>query len=356
MNKTGTYRGFLCFMPGELYIGEKDGIPHVEFSELDIGAMHIAGKNACICGDGISFVMEVNELDGAVTLTAENGRLTGEMFVKEVDMHFSIDLEKTSDSCEFSEEYYIIPEKNREILKYNRTFEDGPAEIFSTWELGNREVLEVAEAMGIAVENHHDFATICALMRKTEAVIHQDGVNYCHSRDHGTLAQLHQALAHNHYTNCRGISIVYAGILRAYGFHASYVECWPADPTSQEIHVVCEVYVPDLEKFVVVDISNRLIFFKNGVPLSLLELRETIANGEEGQITANPEIRHTLEENLSYLSKNLAVFCKQARSNEADEIQKDNSICLVPRELRALFSQWKHIQYFTSNPGDFYTK
>lgn len=355
MNGTGTYKGFLCFMDGELYVGEKDGRLHAEASMPAIGVMHTPTKEARRTENGISFIMEVNALDGTVELKEENGRLTGGMFVKEVDMHFSIDMEKVSEEYVFCDPYFQIAAENRSILRTNNTYSSEPGAVRHRYELENREVLKEALYRGITPEHRHDFSAICELMRKTEQVIHQDGVNYRHAEEHGTLAQLRQALEHDGYTNCRGISIVFSGILRAYGFCSSYVECWPADPRSSEIHVVCEVYVPDLEKYAVIDISNRMLFFRDGMPLSLIELRDTIAAGEEDTLTCNEDARNSLDEVLAYLSKNLAVFRKQISNNEKDDIAKKNSICLVPEELRDAFSQNGYANcYITSNRNDFY--
>lgn len=316
--------------------------------------MHLSAENAHISDHGISFVVEVNGLDGIVELQAENGHLTGEMFIKEVNMRFKVDMNKTADDYTFCDLYYVVTEENREILRTNNTYTTAPAPFSITYELENQGVLKIARDLGITLENHHDFASIYELMEKTEHVIHQDGVNYCHSKDHGTIAQLKHAMGQNNLTNCRGISIIFSGILRAYGFRASYVECWPADPSSSEIHVVCEVYAPDLKKYVAVDISNRMIFFKDHVPLSLFELRNAIVSGEEDLLTCNENVRNSLNEVLAYLSKNLVVFCKQRDNNESDEIGENNAVCLAPEELREVFASKWNLQHVTSNPKSFF--
>lgn len=337
-----------------MYVGEKEGQPHVEFSLPAIGVMHTSAKTACFLPNELTFVMEVNSLDGVVTLKVGNGGLVGEMYVKEVDMRFPVELQKCSDEYMFCDEYYRISEENRAILRENNTYSSAASTVHSTYVLNDANVLSAAQDMGIAVENRHDFATICELMRKTEHVIHHDGVNYHHADQPGTLAQLRQAAAQHNMTNCRGLAIIYSGILRAYGFCSSYVECWPADPDSTEIHVVCEVYAPDLRKQVAVDISQRMIFFRKGVPLSLPELRDAIIAGEESTITCNEDARNSLDEALAYLSKNLVVFCKQRDNNETDEIVKANAIYLAPQELTDVFAKRWNAGYITSSRKAFY--
>lgn len=355
MNCEGTYKGYLCFMDGELYIGEKDGKDHIEFSIPAIGLMHSSTKDAVINGNEMRFIMEVNGLDGMISIKEENGKLDGEMYVKEVDMHFKVDMKKESDKYEFCEEYYIVSEENRNILRENCTYSNAPSTIKQTYDLGNEEVLKVSEELGIITDNNHDFATLLDLMNKTEQVIHQDGVNYVHTKEHGTLAQLNHAIKHNHHTNCRGISIIFSGILRAYGFNSSYVECFPSDPNSSEIHVVTEVYVPDFHKYVMFDISNRMVVFKDNIPLSIMELRNAISNGEDGILTSNENIRNPLNEVLAYLSKNLVVISKQVNNNEVDEIDENNSICLVPEELKSAFAKRKDLQFVSTNINDYYS-
>lgn len=355
MNLAGTYRGYFCFMDGELYVGMKDGQPHMECSFPPVGEMHNPIEEPNFDNDRISFATRVNGLDAAAEMHVEGNRLVGEMYVKEVDMRFKIDMEKISDEYSFGDHHYIVTEENRNILRSNSTYTADSASVKLTYDLANQDVLKAVQEFGIRVENHHDFATILELMKQVEAVVHQDGVNYCHNRkERGTIAQLSHAKMQNGFTNCRGIAILFSGILRAYGFRSSYVECWPADPQSPEIHVVCEVYLPDLAKYVMVDISSRMVYFKDGIPLSLVELQNIIATGEESKITCNDNPRHPLDQMLAYMSKNLMVFFKQCHNNETQEIDDDNSICLVPVELKDTYMQSRPAQYFTSNLADFY--
>ena len=114
----------------------------------------------------------------------------------------SIDLElikeviykKISEDAGFAEQRYEIPKENLQKLREHTEYENIECVSAMTYELNNKEVLAYIKNKGIAVENHHDFATICELMKKTCEVIHHDGTNYHHDdQNYGTIAQIEYA-------------------------------------------------------------------------------------------------------------------------------------------------------------------
>lgn len=92
------------------------------------------------------------------------------------------------------------------------------------------------------------------------------------------------------------MAMILSGVLRAYGFQANVVECHSDDVNSPKIHVVCEVFCEDLNKTVLLDPSNNLIYYLNSQPLSLIELREAIINDQSEKITLNEDSSHNGED------------------------------------------------------------
>lgn len=357
MSIYGTYQGFFAVADGELYVGEKDGTAHVEVSYTSIGEMHQETYEVELRGDYLNFQVKINDFYAKIELEKQEENLKGTFHLDMVDMHVPLELEKKSDTYEFAEPYVMIPQENIDRLREHNLFEVEETENVITYDLENPKVLSYVREHGIDVDNHNDFATMCALMKRTSEVIHHDGVNYKHSEKIGTIAQFEHAIKQNNFTNCRGIAIILAGVFRAYGFRASYVECWPIEIESAEIHVVCEAFVPDLEKYVMFDVSNNLIYYLGEKPLSAQELRDACAAGRVEEIQVSQEASHngeylSKEEALGYQLKNLVYLRKMVCNDEEHEISKETGICLGSKEL--LGAVEKNNLYTTCNPNLFY--
>lgn len=169
----------------------------------------------------------------------------------------------------------------------------------------------------------------------------------------GTIAQMEYAFQHDHHTNCRGLALILAGILRAYGYRASAVEC---RPLSGDVHVVCEVYLEDLKKWVMMDPTNDLVYYQNTTPLSLIELREAMINHAELSLNENAN-RNGKELDimslLAFMSNKMFYFVKAIDSCEDKTITNDNAICLTSKELMNEECEWK---ITTNNVAAYYQK
>ncbi|MEG2656922.1 MAG: hypothetical protein RSA29_14600 [Clostridium sp.] len=87
----------------------------------------------------------------------------------------------------------------------------------------------------------------------------------------------------------------------------------PYDQNDCECHVVCEVYVEELKKFIFIDPSSQVYFIKDNKILNLLELRECIQNNES--VTYYQAASHNGEPfdlltYLGYFTKNIFYFVK----------------------------------------------
>ncbi len=83
--------------------------------------------------------------------------------------------------------------------------------------------------------------------------------------------------------NCRMHAILNYELMQAAGLIARYVTCLPQDKDDKDCHVVNEVWLPELGKwaFIDSDMGGHYCTDKAGTPLSLLEMREKFAAGEQ---------------------------------------------------------------------------
>lgn len=342
MKLTGIFESDFEFAKVEVHIGQKDEKDYVQVSFPQLGDMNNGAEGAVITETTADSTLNINGFPCLIHVDATGDAVKGSVTLEVAGFFKEVTYKKISEDAGFAEHRYVIPKDNLEKLRAHVEYEDIECLPVMTYELDNPEVLAYIKDKGINVENHQDFATICKLMKKTCEVIHHDGANYHHDDDNnGTIAQMEYAAKQNNYTNCRGMAIILAGVLRAYGFPANVVECWPTDTESVEIHVVCEVYVKDLGKTVLLDPSNNLFYYNDGEPISLIELRNALVNGQTDKITLSEGSSHNGTElsvisMLGYMSKNLMYLRKAIHSDESSELEKDNVICIAPKDLLEL--------------------
>lgn len=85
--------------------------------------------------------------------------------------------------------------------------------------------------------------------------------------------------------NCRYISLIFTQILLAAGFRARWVSCLPMELNYCECHCVTEVFINELNKWIVADLALNLFYFnKKGNPLNLYEIRQQILKNEPFRI------------------------------------------------------------------------
>lgn len=83
--------------------------------------------------------------------------------------------------------------------------------------------------------------------------------------------------------NCRLHSILTFELLLSADIKARYITCMPHDKDDNDCHVVNEVWLPELNKWAMVDtdMGGHYVTDKNGTPLSLKEMREHYISGEQ---------------------------------------------------------------------------
>ncbi len=318
--------------------GEKDGKDFGQVSFPVIGDMHNDVDEAKLTDTTADFVFDINGMPSNIHLEKKENDWQGTFEMPSTSLKINLIIKPISDEPDFAPHSYTIPQDNINKLQQHNEYKNEPCEEILRYELNNQKVLSYIKEKGIDVDNHHDFSTICTLLEKVASTYHHDGANYTHDKENiGTIAQIEYAQKQNNYTNCRGMAIILCGVLRAYGFQANVVECYSDDSNSPEIHVVCEVFCEDLNKTILLDPSNNLIYYLDGQPLSLFELREAMINNQSEKITINEDASHNGEEVstiqlLAYMSKNLMFLVKGIDSDETHELRDENRICLVPTD------------------------
>ena len=139
--------------------------------------------------------------------------------------------------------------------------------------------------------------------------------------------------------NCRLHSILTFELMLAAGLDARYVTCLPEDKDDSDCHVVNEVWLPELGKWAMIDTDMDGHYFsgKDGVPLSLKEIRDHYISGEE--MILYPQFRidgKKKRDHLAYMAKNTYWFSCWANlsyyqeDNKLKDGEKGLYINLVP--------------------------
>ena len=111
--------------------------------------------------------------------------------------------------------------------------------------------------------------------------------------------------------NCRLHSIMMFELLSSVGIRATYITCMPADHNDNDCHVVNQVWLPELEKWVMIDSDSGGFYAtdKDGNLLSLQEIRESYIQGKT--ILYHPQFAETgCSDNwyYDYMAKNAYWF------------------------------------------------
>ena len=111
--------------------------------------------------------------------------------------------------------------------------------------------------------------------------------------------------------NCRLHSIMTYELLQSVGIEARFITCMPEDKNDQDCHVVNHVWLPELNKWAMIDSDSggNWASDEKGVPMSLQELRENYIYGSP--IYYHPEFKGPSNEKgyyYAYMAKNLYWF------------------------------------------------
>lgn len=139
--------------------------------------------------------------------------------------------------------------------------------------------------------------------------------------------------------NCRLHSLLTFELLLAENIKARYITCMPQDENDQDCHVVNEVWLPELNKWAMVDtdMGGHYVTDKNGTPLSLKEMREHYISGEKMMMHyAFGEGSSKVDDYYAYMAKNTYWFSSWGTLSYYQEdyttenVNRDSYINLIP--------------------------
>lgn len=131
--------------------------------------------------------------------------------------------------------------------------------------------------------------------------------------------------------NCRLHAIMLHEMLLASGIVNRFVTCFPLDPEDPDCHVVNNVWLPELQKWAMIDSDMQAwITDSDGTPLSLEQMRQSY-------IAQEPMVVHNLLKEkdkgyyTSYWAKNLYWFCCWEQTGyDLEPGYKGREIVLLP--------------------------
>jgi hypothetical protein len=333
-NIYGEYKGTFLVPNARIYFGKKDdGTEFAQMSFISMGAMHSDFNSIKEITDNSAILVIVTggtSMD--VNCKYENNKLLVHCDVME-NMSVDYELEKVSDTAIWKEEYYCVPEGNIIELKKNNDYGKDETIVNYEYELGNEDVLKALDDRGFVRAKDLSFKSILSLFTKVCELYTQNGLNYMHTKTIGTIAQMTHAESQRNFTNCRGISIIFCGVLRANGIKAFYEALLPLDLEDKECHIVNEVFVEDFNKFVLFDASLCSVYKLNDKYLNSIEIKNAIIDGYADDIVieyCNDKKKAKFNaEILAYYSKNLGHLERNIINSETKETN-NNSITLSP--------------------------
>ena len=139
--------------------------------------------------------------------------------------------------------------------------------------------------------------------------------------------------------NCRLHSILTFELLLADNIMARYITCMPQDENDQDCHVVNEVWLPELNKWAMIDtdMGGHYVSDMDGTPLSLKEMREHYISDEKMMMYyAFGKGSSKVDDYYAYMAKNTYWFsCWGTLSYyqedyKMEDVDRDSYVNLIP--------------------------
>lgn len=340
---TGSYR---TQVPNLLYmsLAAVDGGVRLALSIDDSTAFQ---HRAAWCEDG-ALVWQVNDAFHRITCTlrpGENRSLCGSFTLPGQATGEEICFEKTSDTPstwsipEEKPDSVVLPENvsRLELLQRYAAYGSGEARPDYTY--------DTHTAMPESLRAELDQFGYSDMLRGKEgdalafACLDFMGAHFHHNGNGGTgggsLEQiLHWSAKREYQTNCRGLSLMLAALLRYNGIRAAHVTCMPYENPFSDCHVVVDCFLPSGARVMMDPTYHLYLRSAQGGYVSLPELRRILLT--EGELIPNEQVCYTgkvdypfrIEEYRSYMTKNTLYF--QRSLNSADGFDTDVPVYLFP--------------------------
>lgn len=136
------------------------------------------------------------------------------------------------------------------------------------------------------------------------------------------------------YTNCRGLSLILAELLRMNNIKARHITCMPYENPFSDCHVVVDCVMPS-GKRIMLDPTYRLFLTDNqGMYVSVERFRDILISGDEIIPNANASYNgdeFDLEFYRDYMAKNLFRFAVNTLLDDSNSDNYSNEIELIPK-------------------------
>lgn len=158
--------------------------------------------------------------------------------------------------------------------------------------------------------------------------------------------------------NCRALSIILTECLLALNGKARTVYIMPFSPYDGDNHVVCEAWIPEKQKWVMLDPTfGGYVKNKNGDILNCLELRKALANREEivfsEDFNYNGDHHIDLGETQSYYTKDLFYLkCRELQTFYSEQSIDNRVFTFAPIGYDAIKAQQINFDYRIETQGN----
>lgn len=158
--------------------------------------------------------------------------------------------------------------------------------------------------------------------------------------------------------NSRSLSIALTECYLALGLWARSIYLMPFSPYDNDNHVVVEIWVGTLSKWVMVDPTyGGYIMNQNGTILNVMELRKVLALREKVVFSEgfhhNDEKNLNFEEICSYYAKNLFYLkCREIQGYNSEHREGNRIVVMAPVGFDVKKNQLVNIDYRISQFGD----
>lgn len=227
-----------------------------------------------------------------------------------------------------TEQIYIM---ETGILYNEQVFRDGNDYVLK-YDFNNAEYPELLEKYDIekTAGNGTEFEKALALMDEYSGRLHHVS-DYDNHIDMNAIALLEYSLDNKSQgINCRAKSQILNEMCLALGIFSRKVWINPNSVYDKECHVVNEIWDTKLNKWIMLDITNNFYWVdENGMPLSILEIRDHLANQKFCTPVAPDDNLNNLEKSLErnysnflYIAKNMAYtyYCIEYTVGETDDL------------------------------------
>ncbi len=138
---------------------------------------------------------------------------------------------------------------------------------------------------------------------------------------------------HDQKTNCRGLAILLASLLRLNNIKARHITCMPYEAPFEDCHVVVDCLLP-CGKRIMLDPTSRLYYVDDRDEyISLQELRGKLIKGERIHVNANASYNGSAidsEYNRNYMIKNTFRFSRGIYYEDGSDERTSRRVELIP--------------------------